>query len=66
MRNFQRLGEVARREDKGLQRRMRLARFPLIKTLNQFQWNWPKKMNRPQIPNLFRLSFIEQKRTPSF
>lgn len=54
-------GEVARREDKSLERRIRQARFPLIKTLDQFQWNWPKKINRPQIQNLFRLGFIEQK-----
>jgi hypothetical protein len=31
------------------------------KTLDQFQWSWPKKINRPQIQNLFRLNFIEQK-----
>jgi DNA replication protein DnaC len=54
-------GEVARREDKSLERRIRYARFPLIKTLDQFQWNWPKKINRPQIQNLFRLGFIENK-----
>lgn len=54
-------GEVARREDRSLERRIRQARFPLIKTLDQFQWNWPKKINRPQIQNLFRLGFIEQK-----
>jgi DNA replication protein DnaC len=54
-------GEVARREDKSLERRIRLARFPLLKTLDQFQWNWPQKINRPQIQNLFRLAFIEQK-----
>jgi DNA replication protein DnaC len=23
-----------------------------------FQWSWPKKINRPQIQNLFRLAFI--------
>jgi DNA replication protein DnaC len=54
-------GEVARREDKSLERRIRQARFPLIKTLDQFQWNWPKKINRPQVQNLFRLGFIPQK-----
>src|SRR3984893_13488464 len=59
-------GEIARREDKSLQRRIRLARFPLIKTLDQFQWNWPKKINRPQIQNLFRLNFIEQKANAVF
>jgi DNA replication protein DnaC len=59
-------GEVARREDKSLQRRIRLARFPLIKTLDQFEWNWPKKINRPQVQNLFRLGFLEQKSNAIF
>ncbi len=54
-------GEVAHRDDKSLERRVRLARFPLFKTLDQFQWNWPKKINRPQILNLFQLGFIEKK-----
>jgi DNA replication protein DnaC len=59
-------GEVSRREDKSLTQRIRRARFPLSKTLDQFQWNWPKKMNRPQIQNLFRLNFIEQKSNAIF
>lgn len=54
-------GELARREDKSLQRRIRAARLPFVKTLDQFQWTWPDKINRPQIQNLFRLAFIEQK-----
>lgn len=58
--------EVARREDKSLAQRIRQARFPLTKTLDQFQWSWPKKINRPQIQNLFRLNFIEQKSNAIF
>jgi len=54
-------GEAHRREERRIQRRIRFARFPVIKTLEQFQWNWPKKINRPQIQNLFRLVFIEDK-----
>jgi DNA replication protein DnaC len=54
-------GEIAHRDDKSLERRVRVARFPLFKTLDQFQWSWPKKINRPQIQNLFHLKFIEQK-----
>jgi DNA replication protein DnaC len=54
-------GEVDHRDDKSLERRIRLARFPLFKTLDQFQWSWPKKINRPQIQNLFHLGFIEHK-----
>lgn len=59
-------GEVSRREDKSLTQRIRRARFPLTKTLDQFQWNWPKKINRPQIQNLFRLNFIEHKSNAIF
>ena len=59
-------GEVARREDKSLAQRIRRARFPLTKTLDQFQRNWPKKINRPQVQNLFRLNFIEQKSNAIF
>lgn len=52
-------GEAHRREDRCIQRRVGLARFPVLKTLDQFDWGWPKKINRPQIQNLFRLRFIE-------
>ena len=30
----------------------------MLKTLDEFDWSWPKKINRPQIQNLFRLAFI--------
>jgi len=51
-------GELSLRQDRSIQRRIRLARFPVIKTLDQFQWTWPKKINRLQVQNLFRLHFI--------
>jgi DNA replication protein DnaC len=51
-------GEAAMREQRSIERRVRNARFPGIKTLDDFQWSWPKKINRPQIQNLFRLAFI--------
>jgi DNA replication protein DnaC len=54
-------GEAHQREDRSIQRRVGLARFPVLKTLDQFDWGWPKKINRPQIHNLFRLRFIEDK-----
>lgn len=55
------LGEVNARFDRSIQRKIRLARFPVVKTLEQFQWNWPKKINRMAIQNLFRLKFLEDK-----
>jgi DNA replication protein DnaC len=54
-------GEVLRRQDRATQRRRQAARFPVIKTLEQFDWTWPKKINRPQVQNLFRLSFLKDK-----
>jgi len=51
-------GETALRENRSIERRIKNARFPVLKTLEDFQWSWPKKINRSQIQNLFRLAFI--------
>ena len=51
-------GEFTAREMRSIERRIKNARFPVRKTLDDFQWSWPKKINRLQIQNLFRLDFI--------
>ena len=51
-------GEAAMHENRSIERRIKNARFPVLKSLDDFQWSWPKKINRPQIQNLFRLTFI--------
>ena len=51
--------EAQLRHDRSVERRLRLARFPVRKTLDQFDWTWPRKINRLQVQNLFRLQFIE-------
>jgi DNA replication protein DnaC len=51
-------GEFTMRDVRSTERRIRNARFPVVKTLDDFQWSWPRKINRPQIQNLFRLDFI--------
>ena len=53
--------ESGLRRDRIIGRRIRMARFPVVKTLDQFNWSWPKKINETQIRNLFRLTFIEDK-----
>ena len=53
--------ESGLRQDRIISRRIRMARFPVVKTLDQFNWSWPKKINEAQIRNLFRLTFIEDK-----
>ena len=54
-------GEFSQRQQRSIERRIQAAHFPVIKTLEQFQWSWPKKINRLQVQNLFRLEFIPQK-----
>jgi hypothetical protein len=41
-----------------VQRCIRQAHFPVLKTIDKFDWNWPTKINRPQIQNLFHLDFV--------
>lgn len=59
-------GEDALRQDRACQRRIKNARFPVLKTLEQFEFAWPTKINRPAIQNLFRLKFIEDKANAIF
>ena len=54
-------GEAAARQDRAIVRRIKEARFPVLKTLEAFRWDWPKKINRLQVQDLFRLRFIEEK-----
>ncbi len=51
-------GEAQRRQQQSLERRIAAARFPALKTLEQFNWSWPKKINRPQVQQLFHLAFL--------
>ncbi len=53
-------GETHQRRDNKIKRRLRAARFPVIKTLQQFDWSWPAKVNRSAVQNLFRLHFIKE------
>lgn len=53
-------GEAARRDEARVRRRLQAARLPGIKTLDGFDWSWPKKINRAQIQQLFRLDFLPQ------
>ncbi|MBM4393288.1 MAG: IS21-like element helper ATPase IstB [Deltaproteobacteria bacterium] len=54
-------GEYTERRQRVIERRVKAARFPVLKTLDQYQWDWPKKINRLQVQHLFRLEFIPAK-----
>lgn len=51
-------GEAHQRADRACQRRLKAARFPFVKSLDDFDWSWPKKINRAQIQNLFHLDWV--------
>lgn len=55
-------GEIALKHENIIRTRIKNARFPYIKTLEQYNWDHPSKINRMQIENIFRLDFIEQKK----
>ena len=54
-------GEADLRQQHGIERRIRQARFPLIKNLEQYDFRWPKKIDQPQVQDLFRLKFVNAK-----
>ena len=54
-------GEAAEQNARAVERRLRNSRLPFEKSMDQFQWNHPDKINRLQIENLMRLDFIDKK-----
>ena len=53
-------GELGQRQDRATARRITQARFPVIKTLEGFDWTWPK-VNELEARDLFRLRFVHDK-----
>ena len=54
-------GEAAVRQDHARARRIKDAGFPVLKTLEQFDFTWPAKINRQAVQDLFRLRFVHDK-----
>lgn len=54
-------GQSQARQQRSVERRVKAAGFPVLKSIEDFDWNWPRKINRPQVQNLLRLGFIDQK-----
>jgi DNA replication protein DnaC len=52
--------EATSRQEKGLQLRMRLARFPVLKTLDSFEYDVQPSLDRRVINELRTLAFIER------
>lgn len=54
--------EETERARRGLERRLKRARLGSFKPLADFDWSWPKKIDRPQIEELFGFDWLAQAR----
>jgi len=53
-------GELAARNARAIERRLRQAKLPARPTLAEFDFYWPEKINADQIRHLFSLDFINK------
>jgi DNA replication protein DnaC len=53
--------EIDFRKKRSLERLLRASKVTRLKPMSDFDWNWPRKIDRPLIENLLRLNFIEEK-----
>jgi len=51
--------EERERQKRGLERRMRNARVGLFKPMTDYDWTWPKKVDREALDELFGLTFLK-------
>ena len=58
--------EAVARADRSLQRRIKRARLPKLKTLQEFDFNFPTRIPKQKILRLFDCDFIEQNRNYVF
>jgi DNA replication protein DnaC len=54
--------EVEDRAKKSLERRLARGRIGRFKPIADFDWNWPKRIDRPAVEAALRLEFLEQTR----
>lgn len=58
--------EANARRERAINRKIKNARFPVIKSVDDFDWEAPKKINRDLVRFLFRLDFIEKRENIAF
>jgi DNA replication protein DnaC len=54
--------EIAARQQRLVKTRILQACFPTVKTIDAFDFSFPKAINKPQILNLLDLTFVNQKK----
>ena len=50
------------RTRRGLERRLKRSRLERFKPMVDYDWNWPKKIDRPLVESVLRLDFIAEPR----
>jgi DNA replication protein DnaC len=53
--------EIAFRKERLVKTRIKEAKFPVVKTIDTFNFSFPKSIKKSQIMSLFDLSFIKEK-----
>jgi DNA replication protein DnaC len=56
------LDEAQARFRRAVARRTKAAHIPVLKTLDEFDWKWPERIDRAQVLSLLDLRFIDEKR----
>lgn len=51
-------GEQEHRDALMIERRLKEARLPARRSMKDFDWSWPKKINADQVRHLFKLGFL--------
>lgn len=54
--------EAAERIERAIKRRISKAKLPTIKTIDSFDFNWPKSMGKKKILGLLDMEFVNQKK----
>lgn len=54
-------GEAEARQARALERRLRAAKLPMSRSIDDFDWAWPKVINQDQVRHLFTFSFLREK-----
>ena len=57
--------EETERARRGLERRLQRARLGTFRPLADYDWSWPKKIDRAQIEELLRFAWLDRGRSDS-
>jgi len=54
-------GETEGRKARAVERRLRAAKLSMLRSIDDFDWAWPKAINQEQVRHLFTFSFMREK-----